>query len=391
MLKHSFYRHMTRLRIMYFRKYGRYITSLTRLQKFLITITTLTIGYVIFVFSFYKVKLPRGVDENSYIPYEPEITSDFPTSVKEIPIIPHIIHQTYKTEDIPNYYAGFAKTFVDLNPTWQYYFWTDKAARQLIQDKHSHLLPLWDNYHDPINKADALRYVVLYEYGGVYVDLDFECLRPLDRVTYKYSCIIPTEPFEQIAFRLYQPFLINNAILMTRPKHPFFKQLIDNLIYFQMQETNTDRVGPMFVTTQYLLYNKFNASDVQKVAHAPGSTSPYIYKGRLPEDHEDAIYVPNTRYFMDSMDTHGFKETRYYWKCRDFNGLDVLQQRACIELKKRGFNRKPNEFTFTKHHWFQAYNPLARFLKYYFGWFFKVPKVNIFAIAPRSKIYNYNM
>lgn len=316
---------------------------------------------------------------------------DFPISGRKIPIIPHIIHQTYRSENIPHYYARYAKTFVDLNPSWEYYFWTDEAARKLIKDKYPHLLSLWDTYGDPINKADALRYVVLYEYGGIYVDLDFECLRPLDRVTFKYSCIIPTEPFEQIAFRLGHPYLINNAILMVRPKHPFFKQLIDNLINYQMLETNVDKAGPMFMTSQFFIYNKFNASDYYKTLRVLDSTSPNFYKGNLPEDDENAIYVPNTRYFMNTMDTHAFKETRYYWKCRYFDQLDLLQKRACIELKRRGFNRTPNEFVFTQHHWFQAHNPLTVFVKHYFGWLYPTRKVNIFTISPKCKIYGKTM
>ena len=34
----------------------------------------------------------------------------------------------------------------------------------------------------PVERADILRLEILYRYGGVYVDGDLECLRPLDDV-----------------------------------------------------------------------------------------------------------------------------------------------------------------------------------------------------------------
>ena len=39
---------------------------------------------------------------------------------------------------------------------------------------------MFKDYPEPIMRADAIRYFLLYEYGGVYVYLDFEALRPLD-------------------------------------------------------------------------------------------------------------------------------------------------------------------------------------------------------------------
>ncbi|KAH3835880.1 hypothetical protein DPMN_109248 [Dreissena polymorpha] len=91
-------------------------------------------------------------------------------------------------------------------------FWTDETARQLIQAMYPDFIVVWDNYRNNVNKADALRYCVLYEFGGIYADLDFECLRPLDPVTREYAAIFPLEPFEHSALRYNIPFLLNNAI-----------------------------------------------------------------------------------------------------------------------------------------------------------------------------------
>ncbi|KAH3855318.1 hypothetical protein DPMN_097884 [Dreissena polymorpha] len=145
-------------------------------------------------------------------------------------------------------------------------FWTDETARQLIEARYPAFLVVWDNYRNNINKADALRYFVLYEFGGIYADLDFECIRPLDPVTRKYAAIFQLEPFEHSAFRLKIPFLLNNALMMSRPRHPFLTFMIDNRMDFQMQFEQIDVAGSSFVTTNFVLYNKLKTV-VYRISH----------------------------------------------------------------------------------------------------------------------------
>ena len=44
------------------------------------------------------------------------------------------------------------------------------------------------------------RYFVLYEHGGVYADLDSECLKPIQPIVEDYSCILSQEPLEHAHF-----------------------------------------------------------------------------------------------------------------------------------------------------------------------------------------------
>ncbi|KAH3853847.1 uncharacterized protein LOC127872420 [Dreissena polymorpha] len=177
---------------------------------------------------------------------------DFPSSSSS-PRIPHIIHQTYKTEAIPMDFQKNVQSCMRFNPNWKYIFWTDETARQLIQAMYPDFLVVWDNYRNNINKADALRYFVLYEFGGIYADIDFECLRPLDPVTRKYAVIFPLDIFKHSEFRLKSPFLLNNAIMMSRPRHPFLKHMIDNQQASQALFEQLDVAGPCLVTTNFII------------------------------------------------------------------------------------------------------------------------------------------
>ena len=50
--------------------------------------------------------------------------------------------------------------------------WTDVKSRELIATEYPWFLNTFDNYSQPIQRADAIRYFVLAHYGGIYIDLD---------------------------------------------------------------------------------------------------------------------------------------------------------------------------------------------------------------------------
>ena len=91
--------------------------------------------------------------------------------------IPKIIHQTWKSRDLPDNFKKWSKIIKDLHPDWEYKLWTDEDNRNFIKNHYSWFLKTYDNYDVHIKRVDAVRYFYLYHYGGVYIDLDFICLK----------------------------------------------------------------------------------------------------------------------------------------------------------------------------------------------------------------------
>jgi mannosyltransferase OCH1-like enzyme len=58
--------------------------------------------------------------------------------------------------------------------------WDARAARALAARDFPVLLPIFDGYGHPVQRADAARWMALYVYGGVYADTDVECFAPVD-------------------------------------------------------------------------------------------------------------------------------------------------------------------------------------------------------------------
>ncbi|KAL4233745.1 hypothetical protein ACF0H5_008425 [Mactra antiquata] len=328
----------------------------TKLGLWVVCTIILVLFYIIFKQWEKESYLPPNYDVSEFKPLQPEVTEDFPTTFGESPRIPHIIHQTYKDTLIPHKFVRYVKTFAKYNPNWKYYFWTDESARKLIAERHPDFLSTWDNYRSGLNKADALRYIVLYEFGGIYADIDVENMRSLDRATMKYTCIFPPEPLEQAILRLRLHYLINNAIMMCRPKHPFLKQMISALPHFRPMADPIDLAGPSFVTSQFLLYNNITGDQYSSEKEPGTDSSPYFYSGSLSSAHENGVYVPNTRYFLDTLDTHEPGPRMYQKMCTNsLEKLPLYQQRACADLQRRGIHRQSSKYVFTIHNWSQTY------------------------------------
>ena len=89
--------------------------------------------------------------------------------------IPPTIHRVWLGEEpMPHEHERFGQTFAAHHPDWEMRLWTDAdlpalgigAAERRRSRTHSEL-------------SNLVRYEVLHRYGGVYVDTDVECLRPL--------------------------------------------------------------------------------------------------------------------------------------------------------------------------------------------------------------------
>ena len=65
-------------------------------------------------------------------------------------------------------------------PDWQYVFLTDAAMHAFVFETYPELYGPFCALPYSIQRADILRYLWLYKYGGLYIDLDYEVRRPFD-------------------------------------------------------------------------------------------------------------------------------------------------------------------------------------------------------------------
>eukprot|EP00435_Cladocopium_sp_Y103_P062440 s948_g24.t1 len=93
--------------------------------------------------------------------------------------IPRILHQTWKTDQVPAKFAHHLQSWRRLHPDWHFEFWDDHSSRELMAEKYPKHLRQYDRMSG-IKRADIARLVALSVYGGVYADIDVEATRSLE-------------------------------------------------------------------------------------------------------------------------------------------------------------------------------------------------------------------
>ncbi len=130
--------------------------------------------------------------------------------------IPKILHQIWIGPDpIPPACQRWMDGWKDLHPDWEYRLWTDENLPEMSTNS-------WDVYHKTetyAGKADILRYEIIKQFGGLYVDVDFECFKPLNDLVNNAS-FLGVWPVKG---------RICNGIFAASPHHPILQRTVKNL------------------------------------------------------------------------------------------------------------------------------------------------------------------
>ena len=254
--------------------------------------------------------------------------------------IPHAVHQIWNTVYVPKSMADYIRTWKKQNPDWDYIFWTHKDMRNLISQVYPEFIKLYDMYTSNIFRADIARYFILFTFGGVYADLDMECLRPLDDIIDDSVCLLSQEPHIHGSMFQHQisPFT-SNAFMACRQQHPFFKVLIWNIPKYSGKPL-LEATGPIFL---------------DKVARDFLST---LNDSTYPNDR---LNIAPSKYFNPTSDGDCRKicETfiaRYSaLRIKDMVAINRKKFSDCKELARKNFTNLPEDYSYTNHHWVHSY------------------------------------
>jgi mannosyltransferase OCH1-like enzyme len=142
---------------------------------------------------------------------------------------------------------------------------------------------IWDNYAFPIQRADSLRYFVLYHYGGIYLDMDTWCNKSIPIENLEIDAVT-----EYALFKSTLPTGVTNDFLITSARHPVYAAAVTKLPVYNSITRAWARwqpycaimisAGPMFLTMvakDYLLQQASLPSQTIGVVNQT-ELSPYI-------------------------------------------------------------------------------------------------------------------
>jgi mannosyltransferase OCH1-like enzyme len=148
-------------------------------------------------------------------------------------LIPRLFHQIWVGPDpLPEEYARYQGTWLEHHPGWELRFWTEQNLPKLRRPEGGELL------RAPAERTDIMRLEVLSQFGGVYVDADFECLRSIEPLIENANFFIG----------LAKPGRVNNALMGSVAGHPLLdralKEIRPRTTYGMVDKEGT---GPAFL------------------------------------------------------------------------------------------------------------------------------------------------
>ena len=170
-------------------------------------------------------------------------------------LIPKIIHQIWIGSPLPSKFIKMVESWKSLHPDWEYCLWTDEYVKDfpfINRDKFNEAKNLGA-------KADILRYEILEKMGGIYVDIDYECLKPFDQFHHEYefyTCTLNPGKFTGDSIDFYPT--LTNALIGCVPHHPILKSCVENLKNANVSVTSFKdimfQVGPDYFTKHVFDY-----------------------------------------------------------------------------------------------------------------------------------------
>ncbi|WP_165026708.1 glycosyltransferase family 32 protein [Dysgonomonas sp. ZJ279] len=153
--------------------------------------------------------------------------------------IPHIIHQIWSGDQIPlpNVFKKLSESWKSDYPTWKYEFWDTERIDNFIIEYYPHYLDIYRRYPYNIQRWDTIRYLILNKLGGMYVDFDYESVKPLDELLEGKTCCFSLEQSSKTDTQE-DKRIFNNALMACVAEHPFMKKTIEAVFRNEILEYN---------------------------------------------------------------------------------------------------------------------------------------------------------
>tara|TARA_R110002126_G_scaffold278279_1_gene424797 strand:+ start:708 stop:1376 length:669 start_codon:yes stop_codon:yes gene_type:complete len=172
-----------------------------------------------------------------------------------------VIHQIYwdfystgkKAEDIEHYRIPMEKTkkyCKDNNIL--YNLWNYRLLEQLVVEHFHEYLDLWKYFWFPIQKADFIRYLILYKYGGIYIDCDVHPLNNINDLferdyffikrkngVHPYNAIMGSKPHQIVFFNIIEHC---QESTFKKQEMTIYRQWLGRLVFQTTGERMLDRV-----------------------------------------------------------------------------------------------------------------------------------------------------
>lgn len=167
-------------------------------------------------------------------------------------MIPKIIHLTTKSGTLNNDEKIILAKNKKIFKGWEFHIYGDKENKKIMENNFPEFLHKYNSIKKGVMKADIIRCLYLYLYGGIYIDTDYQFFKMIPEKWLNEKCVIPTEHFKTDN----TPFL-GNCIFFSEKGYNFWYDYIKDL-FDRIDLTNVKGgdiigcTGPGGITNFYL-------------------------------------------------------------------------------------------------------------------------------------------
>lgn len=166
--------------------------------------------------------------------------------------IPHLLHQTYPSLELPGALRRNVDNLRAANPSWDHRLYDDASIERFVLEHYGPAMLAYYARIDPAYgaaRADLFRYLAVYRLGGVYLDVKSTFVRPIDETIKGDEHYILSgwrnragEPHAGFGMHGDLAGLLHGEFqqwhVIAAPRHPFLRAVIGAVL------DGIDRYGP---------------------------------------------------------------------------------------------------------------------------------------------------
>lgn len=138
-------------------------------------------------------------------------------------MIPKVVYQSWYTRSFPPPVQEKLDAMRRLNPEYEFVLYTDNEMDEFVNREFpGEIADCYNRLNIIVAKVDFWRYLILYKYGGIYLDIDSDINKPLQELIHDDDAAIVSS--EQNEFKFVQ------WCLMFTKGHPILKRTIEFVV-----------------------------------------------------------------------------------------------------------------------------------------------------------------
>jgi mannosyltransferase OCH1-like enzyme len=143
-----------------------------------------------------------------------------------------VIHQIWLSNIEPNNFLKYlSQTWKNKNPDWEYIYWNIEKTDKFLNEYYPEYIIFYNNLKYIDQKSDFIKYLILYKYGGLVINLNYACIKSINDLINNTFCLFAKEPYLHAQYlHITDMVYVSNSFIYSECKNIFLFELINGVI-----------------------------------------------------------------------------------------------------------------------------------------------------------------